>query len=141
MPVEQVKRLHTALVDTRAAYELALQDTDDEEVAGICREMISLRHSDHMQLHQSLVLAGEVPDEDGSFMSVVHETIIGVRAAISGISKKTLPAFASGEEDIIKCYDDALAETGAVDPAMADILKLQRDNLLKKIAEMKSIAA
>lgn len=75
MPVEQVKRLHTALVDTRAAYELALQDTDDEEVAGICREMISLRHSDHMQLHQSLVLAGEVPDEDGSFMSVVHETI------------------------------------------------------------------
>jgi uncharacterized protein (TIGR02284 family) len=141
MPVEQVKRLHTALVDTRAAYELALQDTDDEEVAGICREMISLRHSDHMQLHQSLVLAGEVPDEDGSFMSVVHETIIGVRAAISGISKKTLPAFASGEEDIIKCYDDALAETAAVDPAMADILKLQRDNLLKKIAEMKSIAA
>jgi uncharacterized protein (TIGR02284 family) len=140
MPVEQVKRLHTALVDTRAAYELALQDTDDEEVAGICREMISLRHSDHMQLHQSLVLAGEVPDEDGSFMSVVHETIIGVRAAISGISKKTLPAFASGEEDIIKCYDDALAETAAVDPAMADILKLQRDNLLKKITEMKSIA-
>jgi hypothetical protein len=103
--------------------------------------MIWLRHSDHMQLHQSLVLAGEVPDEDGSFMSVVHETIIGVRAAISGISKKTLPAFASGEEDIIKCYDDALAETGAVDPAMADILKLQRDNLLKTIAEMKSIAA
>ena len=102
--------------------------------------MTSLRHSDHMQLHQSLVLAGEIPDEDGSFMSVVHETIIGVRAAISGISKK-LPAFASGEEDIIKCYDDALAETAAVDPAMADILKLQRDNLLKKITEMKSIAA
>jgi hypothetical protein len=37
MPVEQVKRLHTALVDTRAAYELALQDTDDEEVAGMPR--------------------------------------------------------------------------------------------------------
>jgi uncharacterized protein (TIGR02284 family) len=141
MPVEQVKKLHTALVDTQAAYELALKDADDDAVAVICREMISLRHTDHMQLHQSLVLAGEVPDENGSFMSVVHETVIGVRAAISGISKKTLPAFASGEEDIIKCYDDALAETGTVDPAIADILTLQRDNLLKKIAEMKNAAA
>ena len=64
-----------------------------------------------MQLHQWLALAGEVPDENGSFMSVVHETAIGVRAAISGIRKKTLPAFSNGEEDIIKGYDDALAET------------------------------
>jgi uncharacterized protein (TIGR02284 family) len=141
MTVEQVKKLHTALVDTRGAYELALRDTDDAEVAGICREMISLRHSDHMQLHQSLVLAGEVPDENGSFMSVVHETVIGVRAAISGISKKTLPAFASGEEDIIELYDDALAETAGFNSAISDILTLQRDNLLKKIVEMKKIAA
>jgi len=90
MAVENVKNLHTALIDTRAAYELALKDTEDADVAGICREMISLRHSDHLDLHQSLILAGEVPDENGSFMSMIHETVIGVRAAISGISKKTL---------------------------------------------------
>jgi hypothetical protein len=92
MAVESLKELHTALVDTRAAYELALKDTDDEEVGRICKEMISLRHTDHLELHQSLILAGEVPDENGSFMSVVHETVVGVRAALTGISKKTLPA-------------------------------------------------
>ena len=140
MAVENVKKLHTALVDTRGAYELALKDTDDPAVAGICREMISLRHSDHTELHQSLILAGEVPDEKGSFMAIVHETVIGVRAVLTGISRKTLPAFASGEEDIVKLYDDALAETKS-EPNISDILTRQRENLVEKIAGMKQLAA
>jgi uncharacterized protein (TIGR02284 family) len=140
MAVETVKNLHTALIDTRAAYELALKDTEDEDVAGICREMISLRHSDHLDLHQSLILAGEVPDESGSFMSMIHETVIGVRAAISGISKKTLPTFASGEEEIVKLYDEALAETGS-NLSMTEILMRQREILVSKIAAMKKLAA
>jgi uncharacterized protein (TIGR02284 family) len=139
MAVENVKNLHTALIDTRAAYELALKDTEDADVAGICREMISLRHSDHLDLHQSLILAGEVPDENGSFMSMIHETVIGVRAAISGISKKTLPTFASGEEDIVKLYDKALTETGS-NLSMTEILMRQRENLVSKIAAMKKLA-
>jgi uncharacterized protein (TIGR02284 family) len=139
MSVENVKRLHTALVDTKSAYELALKDTDDPDVAGICRQMVSLRHSDHMALHQALILAGEQPDEDGSFMSIVHETVVGVRAAISGIGKKTMPAFASGEEDIVRLYDDALAEVSS-DPVMVDILTRQKDNVVEKISEMKKLS-
>ena len=139
MAAENLKKLHTALVDTRAAYELALKDTNDEEVARICKEMISLRHTDHRELHQSLVLAGQVPDEQGSFMSVVHETVIGVRAALSGISKKTLPTFASGEEHIVEEYDDALRETNG-DPKITEILTRQKENLLAKIAAMKSLS-
>ena len=41
MAAERLKELHTALVNTRAAYELALKGTDDEEVGRICKEMIS----------------------------------------------------------------------------------------------------
>jgi uncharacterized protein (TIGR02284 family) len=136
---ESQKALY-GLVDTRGAYELALKDTADEEVAGICKEMISLRHSDHQELHQSLILAGEVPDENGSFMSVVHETVVGVRAALSGISKKTLPAFASGEENIVGEYDEALREMNG-DPRVMEILTRQKESLLIKIAEMKKLSA
>ena len=106
-------------------------------MAGICREMISLRHSDHLDLHQSLIQAGEVPDESGSFMSMIHETVIGVRAAISGISKKTLPTFASSEEDIVKLYDEALAETGS-NLSMTEILMRQRENLLSNCCYAKA---
>jgi uncharacterized protein (TIGR02284 family) len=140
MAAENLKTLHTALVDTQSAYELALKGTDDEQVAGICKEMISLRHTDHLELHQALIAAGEVPDDKGSFMSVVHETVIGVRAAISGISRKTLPAFASGEENIVEEYDEALREMAA-DPKMTEILTRQKEKLLMKIAEMKKLSA
>ena len=102
--------------------------------------MISLRLSDHQELHQSLILAGEVPDENGSFMSVVYETVVGVRAALSGISKKTLPAFASGEENIVGEYDEALREMNG-DPRIMEILTRQKQNLLTKIAEMKKLSA
>jgi hypothetical protein len=33
MAAESLKELHTALVDTRAAYKLALKDTDDQSAA------------------------------------------------------------------------------------------------------------
>lgn len=140
MAAENLKKLHTALVDTQGAYELALKDTDDPGVAGICKEMISLRHTDHLELHQALIAAGEEPDDKGSFMSVVHETVVGVRAAISGISKKTLPAFASGEENIIQEYEDALREMSG-DPKITEILTRQKEQLLTKIAEMKKLSS
>jgi uncharacterized protein (TIGR02284 family) len=136
MAAETLKKLHTALVDTQAAYELASKDTDDEEVGRICKEMISLRHTDHLELHQSLILAGEVPDENGSFMSIVHETVVGVRAALTGISKKTLPAFVSGEENIVEEYNDALREASE-DINLTEVLTRQKENLLGKIEEMR----
>jgi uncharacterized protein (TIGR02284 family) len=140
MAAEKLKKLHTALIDTRDAYELALKDTKDPDVAAICREMFSLRHTDHLELHQALIAKGEVPDEKGSFMSVVHETVVGVRAALTGISKKTLPAFASGEENILTEYDDALKES-ASDPYLSEILTRQRAALVAKIADIKRISA
>jgi uncharacterized protein (TIGR02284 family) len=140
MAPESLKKLHTALVNTRAAYELAFKDTDDEEVGRICKEMISLRHTDHQELHQSLILAGEVPNENGSFMSVVHETVVGVRAALTGISKKTLPAFVSGEENIVEEYNDALREASE-EPNLTEVLTRQKKNLLAKITEMRKLRA
>ena len=140
MAVDKLKDLHTALVDTRSAYELALKDTRDPDVAAVCREMFSLRHNDHMELHQALITAGEEPDEKGSFMSIVHETVVGVRACLTGISKKTLPAFASGEEHIVEEYDAALKES-ASNPVLSEILTRQRDTLIAKIAEMRKLAA
>jgi uncharacterized protein (TIGR02284 family) len=139
MPIEMVKHLHTALVDTRAAYEVALKETEDQDVAALCKQMISLRHTDHMGLHQALVVAGETPDENGSFMSMVHETVIRVRAAFTGIGKKTIPAFVSGEKDILEVYDAALSEAKA-DPALSEVLTRQRETLVLKIAEMEKIA-
>jgi hypothetical protein len=73
-------------------------------------------------------------------MSVVHETVVGVRAALTGISKKTLPAFVSGEENFVEEYNDALREASG-DPNVTGILTRQKENLLAKIAEMRKVCA
>ena len=102
--------------------------------------MVSLRHTDHQQLHQALVLAGERADDNGSFMSVVHETVVGVRATLTGISKTTLPAFVTGEEHIIAQYDRALQEASG-DPKLTEVLTRQKENLQAKIDAMKTLSA
>jgi hypothetical protein len=44
---------------------------------GFARRWISLRHTVHLELlHQVLITAGELSDDYGSFMSVVHETVV-----------------------------------------------------------------
>lgn len=106
MAVEELKRLHTGLVDTRGAYEIAEKDTKDPQVASVCRDMVTLRRTDHEELHRTLIAAGEKPDDNGSFMTIVHETVVSVRAALTGISKKTLPAFASYELASMDLADD-----------------------------------
>ena len=77
MAVDKLKELRTAL--------------------SVCKQMATLRQKDHTELHRALLAAGETPDENGSFMTTVHETVVSVRAAIIGVSEKTLPAFIGGE--------------------------------------------
>src|ERR1700744_1694958 len=139
MAVDKLKALHTALVDTRAAYELAAEKAENPAVSSVCEQMAALRQKDHAELHQSLLAAGETPDENGSFMTTVHETVVSVRAAITGISEKTLPAFISGEEEIVKLYDEAAEEAG-LNNRTTEILVRQRANLMAKIHEMKRLA-
>jgi hypothetical protein len=73
-------------------------------------------------------------------MSVVHETAVGARVALTGSSKKTLPAFVTGEENLVEEYNDALREASE-DPNVTQILTRQKANLLTKIAEMRKACA
>jgi hypothetical protein len=71
-------------------------------------------------------------------MSTVHETVISVRAAVTGLGSNALSSFVSGEEQIVKEYDYALKECAA-DPAITATLTRQKQALLAKIAEMKAL--
>jgi uncharacterized protein (TIGR02284 family) len=137
---DKLKKLHTALIDTRNGYEEALKDTKDPQVAEMARKMIALRNADHKPLHKSLVDAGEKPDDKGSFMTTVHETVIAARSAIAGLGKDSMSAFISGEKNIVKEYDDAIHEAKS-DTPLRNILTAQKQNLMLKIQEMEKIKA
>ena len=101
--------------------------------------MVALRDRHHEELHTLLRSGGETPDDSGSFMATVHKTVIGVRAAVTGLDKNSLSSFASGEEEIVDQYDKAIAE--AKGGAGEDVLTRQKAELTSKIADMKRMAA
>ena len=136
--VDAIKTLHTSMIDTRRAYETARDETQLPELKSLFESMVTLRKTDHDELHNVLAEMGEQPDEDGSFMTKVHRAVIGVRSAIKGVDRDALSAFASGEETIVKEYDDALGQDD-LHQATSALLQEQRRTLVEKIAQMRAL--
>ncbi len=131
--------LHTALVDARKGYEEAIEKSDDARLTTLFREMHSLHGSAHGDIHGILSAKGAHPDDDGSFMGTVHKAVISVRSAVVGLDDNSLASFASGEENTLDKYDEAIREES--DAGVTQTLRSHRDRLAAKIGEMKRLAA
>jgi hypothetical protein len=99
--------------------------------------MITLHQTHADELARELNRANEIPDDAGSFMTLVHKTIMDVRSLFNGLDQSVLPGLIDGEIRNVSKYDDALASAKA--PAnIANLLKTQRDRLLQMISDMKA---
>ena len=81
--------------------------------------------------------AGEKADDDGSFMTLVHETIMNVRSIFDGLDSSVLPGVIDGETCNVGKYDDAL-KAATASPAIVSLLSAQRSKILEKIALMET---
>ena len=133
--VDHLKSLHTSAIDARNGYQEALKDADGNEMTPLFGEMMVLhqRHAD--ELASELRNAGEIPDEKGSFMTVIHETIMDVRSMFNGLDKSVLPGLIDGEKRNASKYDDALKAV-VTTPSVVGLLSGQRENIIQKIAGM-----
>lgn len=132
--IDHMKSLHTTVVDARNGYEEALKDAEGKGLTPLFREMIALhqRHAD--MLAADLARHGEQVDEQGSFMSTIHRTVISIRSLFGGLDASILPGLIDGEERVAEYYDEALKDCPPSETAM---LSQQRATLQAKIAEMK----
>jgi len=137
---ESLKSLHTTLIDAEAGYDEALKDAEAPEMKSLFEKMSSLHERAHADVHAILLDKGERPNESGSFLSLVHKTVISVRSTVSGLDRSSLKSFAEGEERIVGAYDKAIEEIGASDPAVGKLRK-DREALVTAIGEMKQRAA
>jgi uncharacterized protein (TIGR02284 family) len=135
--VEEMKSLHTALIDSRNGYQKALEDAEGRGLTPLFRDMVARRGEDARELETLLRSAGEEPDTDGSFMSTVHRTIMSVRSLFGGIDESILPGLIDGEERIRGYYDDAI-KTVPDGSAEHQVLTAQRHELDGIIADMKA---
>ena len=135
--VDHLKSLHTSAIDARNGYREALKDADGKGMTPLFREMIALHDHNADELARELTQANEVADEKGSFMTVIHETIMDVRSMFNGLDESVLPGLIDGEKRNVSKYDDALADAKTL-PDIAGLLTAQRDSIVSKIATMES---
>jgi len=133
--LDHLKTLHTSEIDARNGYEEALEDAEGKGLTPLFRDMIALHHGNAEELGGMLINAGETADDSGSFMSVVHRTIMSVRSLFDGLDGSVLPGLIDGEKRNVSKYDDAL-KVAAGAPAVASTLTAQRAKITGKIAWM-----
>ncbi len=135
--VDHLKSLHTSAIDARNGYQEALKDADGKGMTPLFRDMVALHEHNAEELARALTKANEIPDEKGSFMTVIHETIMDVRSMFDGLDESVLPGLIDGEKRNVSKYDDALRDARTT-PDIADFLTAQRDGIVSKIAAMES---
>ena len=127
--IDHLKSLHTGAVDARHGYEEALNDADGRGMTPLFRDMIALHERNATELAAQLRAAGEQANDDGSFMSTVHRTIMSVRGLFGGLGESVVPGLIDGEKRNVSSYDDALKINGL--PADTRLLLTQQRERLQ----------
>jgi uncharacterized protein (TIGR02284 family) len=134
---EALKSLHASLIDATKGYDEAINDAEVGEMKALFTEMRALHQRAHGEVHAILLSKGQQPNESGSFMALVHQTVISVRSALTGLDRSSLESFASGEDHIVNAYDKAIEEN-LQDAAVFDKLTQQRTQLTTMIAKLRA---
>jgi uncharacterized protein (TIGR02284 family) len=134
--IEQLETLHTHAIDARHGYEEALHDAEGHGLTSLFAELITLHGTNAQELSAILVQAGAAVNDDGSFMTVVHRTIMSVRSLFDGLGESVLPGLIDGEQRNKSSYDKAL-EMPSLPMDTKNVLIKQRDRIDAAIAAMK----
>ncbi len=137
---EQLETLHTSAIDARNGYRDALEDASKHGLTGLFEEMIALHEGNANDLAVELTRRGSKADDDGSFMSVVHQTIMSIRGLFGALDQSVLPGLIDGEIRNVEKYDDALRELSG-DSTVFQLLSAQRQRIVDSIAMMRAMKA
>jgi uncharacterized protein (TIGR02284 family) len=135
--VDHLKSLHTSAVDARNGYQEALEDAKGKGMTALFRDMMALHQDNADELARELIKGNQIADEEGSFMTVVHKTIMDIRSLFNGLDQSVLPGLIDGEQRNVAKYDDALKDVKTPGD-VASLLTAQRGKIAQKIAEMEA---
>jgi uncharacterized protein (TIGR02284 family) len=135
--LDHLKSLHTSEIDARNGYQEALEDAEGRGLTPLFRDMVDLHDRNAKEIGAVLTEAGERPSPDGSFMTLIHQTIMNVRSLFNALDESVLPGLIDGEKRNVDKYDKALDEA-AVPAPVQTLLTAQRDKIQQTIARMET---
>lgn len=132
--IDNLKSLHTILIDSKNGYEEALKDAEGRGLTELFSNMIALRERDSAEIAGLLATLGEKADDKGSFMTTVNRAIISIRSLFGDLDEGILPGLIDGEKRISTYYDSTLETVGST--ADRAVLTRQLEKVRSVIADM-----
>ncbi len=134
--LDEFKSLHTAAIDSINGYEEARRDAVGGGVTSLFQELIALHTKNAADLAAELTRSGAPASDDGSFMTTVNRTIMGVRSLFGGLGESVVPGLIDGEQRNVSHYERALALAG-LPPSARAVCETNRQRLVDVIEEMR----
>lgn len=129
-----VQSLFDTLIDISKGYAV-LVERADPAVEGFIQDLADTHTRDIAEIEIAAKKQGVELDRSGTMMGEVHKAAVKVRDHISDIDSNALEAVADGEENVVKRYNSAIAETSEADE-LHNVLVTQRQELRGKIANI-----
>ena len=96
-----LKKLHARLVDTHNGYTTGMEKAERPDIVNFFGKFKSMRESHIAELEGYLRGKGLKPQEDGSWMTYVHEGIMKFRSAIGTLDRDIKDDVIEGEEKVL----------------------------------------
>lgn len=135
--LEILKSLHDSEVDARNGYEEAIAAADGSSLMSLFSDMVGVHELNAQEIAAVLTAVSDEVDSEGSFMSVIHRTIMEVRSLFNGLGESMLPGLIDGEKRNVELYDEALKADG-LSPAIEKMLTDQRGRIQDRIDAMEA---
>ena len=135
---DALKKLHARTVDAINGYEEGMAQTEDRAVLAFFEGFKSLHERHVPEIDALLRSKGYEPQEDGSWMTWVQESIMKVRGAIGTLDKSVMDDVIKGEQAILDLYDEAL-EPEAADEDTRSLLSRQKLELQAHVTDNRGV--
>ena len=135
--LDTIKKLHTRVIDSRDGYKRSREEVKDERgFVGFFDRRIAEREEFHTVIHRQLGAEGVDVSESGSTAAAAHRGWLSLKDSLTGNDEAVYDEIISGEEQLLKVYDDAIEAT-AGKPEW-NFLSSQRADVEKALNEARS---
>lgn len=123
-PTAALSQLTTDIADIIKGYEV-MEDKADDDLRPVAQRLHALHEAHADELMTLLESMGGRPEDAGSMMGAVHRAVATGRDWFGALDVSAIPQIVSGEERLLKSYDDAL-EAAQGRPEIHELLLDQR---------------
>jgi uncharacterized protein (TIGR02284 family) len=123
---QSLAHLHATVVDAINGHEAFLERAE-ADLRPMLEEFKDVHSRHDRELAGHMARHGQEPDAEGSFLSLVHESMARLRDWFGDVDKDIVPQIVDGERRVLEAYNHALEHGQPAD--VNELLVRQRDEL------------